>query len=141
MKRIGTVAALAVLLGAGLVMAQSNSFRVRMTTVPIDPATQASVTGHGQAEALLDGRRLTISGEFEGLQGAATIAQLHMGIALGARGPSIHDLEVTRATEGSINATLQLSAREIDALRAGRLYVQIASESAPEGNLWGWLLQ
>lgn len=141
LKRIVTVAALLALLGAGLAAAQSGGFRIRLTTVPIDPATQAAVTGHGQAQATLDGRRLRISGEFEGLQGAASEGHLHMGIALGARGPAIHDLEVTRATQGSINATLQLSAREVEALRDGRLYVQIASESAPEGNLLGWLLQ
>jgi hypothetical protein len=141
LKRIATIAALAAMLGGGLATAQSGGFQIRLTTVPIDPATQATVTGHGQAQATLDGRRLTIAGEFEGLQGAASEGRLHMGVALGTRGPAIHEIEVTRATQGSISATLQLSAREVDALRDGRLYIQIASESAPEGNLWGWLLQ
>jgi hypothetical protein len=35
---------------------------------------------------------------------------------------------------------VELSSRQANALRAGQLYIQIDSESAPEGNLWGWLL-
>jgi hypothetical protein len=28
----------------------------------------------------------------------------------------------------------------VQELAAGRYYVQVQSEKAPEGNLWGWLL-
>ena len=34
-----------------------------------------------------------------------------------------------------------LTPDQIADLRAGRLYVQIQSERAPDGNLWGWLLR
>jgi hypothetical protein len=28
----------------------------------------------------------------------------------------------------------------VEALKAGRFYIQLHSERAPDGNLWGWLL-
>ena len=120
--------------------AQEGSWRARLATVPIDPATAASVTGLGEAVAELDGRSLTVTGSFAGLAGPATIAQLHEGAYTGVRGDSIADLTVTPAKEGSISGTVELTRAQAESLRAGRLYVQIHSESAPDGNLWGWLL-
>ena len=35
---------------------------------------------------------------------------------------------------------VELNAAQIDELRNSRFYVQLHSEKAPEGNLWGWLL-
>jgi hypothetical protein len=48
---------------------------------------------------------------------------------------------VTKAISGSVTGTLELTAQQVQSLRAGRLYVQIHSEKAPDGNLWGWLLR
>jgi len=121
--------------------AQEAAYQVRLSTVPISANMQAATTGHGSATANLDGRQLSIRGSFEGLQGAATIARLHMGAIMGVRGEVIHELEVEQAPSGSLSGTIQLSRAEVQALSDGRLYVQIHSESAPEGNLWGWLLQ
>ena len=42
---------------------------------------------------------------------------------------------------GTLTGSIQLTPVQIDDLRRGRLYIQIHSEKAPEGNLWGWLLQ
>ena len=141
MKRIVGAAAIgAAVLGMSYAAAQAVAFGTRLSTVPVDPATVASITGQGRARATLDGRRLAVSGAFEGLQTPANAARLHLGAATGVRGPAIHDLEVARAREGSVDGQLTLSAREVEALRAGRLYIQIDSEGAPEGNLWGWLI-
>jgi hypothetical protein len=41
---------------------------------------------------------------------------------------------------GEISGTMQLTADQVTELTAGKLYVQLHSEKAPEGNLWGWLL-
>lgn len=139
-KRVCASVLVAAIFGASTAAAQ-DSFVARLSTVPIDTRTQAQTTGHGEARASLDGNRLTIEGSFEGLQGPATIAQLHEGLATGVRGEAIHDLTVTHAPAGDVSATIRLSNREAAALRAGRLYVQIHSEAAPEGNLWGWLLE
>ena len=50
------------------------------------------------------------------------------------------DLTVTKGTSGTISGTFSLTPVQIEAVRAGRFYIQIHSESAPDGNLWGWLL-
>jgi hypothetical protein len=39
-----------------------------------------------------------------------------------------------------MSATIELSDAQIASLRRGLLYVQIHSEKAADGNLWGWLL-
>lgn len=120
--------------------ADETSFRARLSMVPIDPATAASVTGIGEADATLRGETLVISGTFKGLQGPATAARLHAGSFTGVRGEPFADLTVTKSTAGSISGSVELTPAQVDALRAGRVYIQIHSEAAPDGNLWGWLL-
>ena len=121
--------------------AQDNQFDARLSTVPIDVRTRIQITGQGSATAILDGSELTIAGSYEGLQGAANAAYLHESPVTGVRGPAILDLDVSGGVEGSISATLDLTAEQVAALRDGRLYIQVHSEAAPDGNLWGWLLQ
>lgn len=116
------------------------AFRTRLDTVPIDFRTRADTTGNGVVHATLDGRELTLIGTFENLAGPATEAWLHVGAAIGARGPAAHRLTVSHAPAGDLHGSIRLSTREVDALRAGRVYVQLHSQTAPEGNLWGWLL-
>lgn len=123
------------------VAAQDNQFDARLSTVPIDVRTRIQITGQGSATAILDGSELTIAGNYEGLQGAANAAYLHESPVTGVRGPAILDLDVSGGVEGSISATLELTPGQVTALRDGRLYIQVHSEAAPDGNLWGWLLQ
>jgi len=120
--------------------AMAEEFNARLGRVPVDSRNQTAIGGLGHVHAELDGNRLTIKGEFSGLGGPATLANLHRGRATGVRGDAIRALQLTPATTGTLSAVLELSASEIAALHAGQLYVQIHSESAPEGNLWGWLL-
>lgn len=122
------------------VAAKDSRWHTRLSPVPIDATTAAKITGHGQAAAELQGRDLHVTGMFEGMQGAATAAELHVGPYTGVRGKAIADLTVSRADSGTLSGTVRLTAEQIDALRAGRLYVRIDSSSAPDGNLWGWLL-
>ena len=56
------------------------------------------------------------------------------------RGPAVFDVRVDRATTGSMSATIELNESQITALRRGFFYVQLHSEQAADGNLWGWLL-
>jgi CHRD domain len=128
---------IAMLLGSA---AFADEFRARLGRVPVDSRTQSEIVGLGHAMAELDGNRLTIEGDFGGLGGAATAARIYMGAALGARGPAIGSLNVESAREGALTGSIDLSPEQIAALRAGRLYIQIDSEVAPDGNLWGWLL-
>lgn len=118
----------------------AEEFRARLGRVPVDSRTQSAIEGLGHATAELDGDRLTIAGDFAGMLGPATTADLHIGVAVGARGPVIGALTIEPASEGELTGSVRLNAQEIAALRAGRLYIQIDSEIAPDGNLWGWLL-
>ena len=117
----------------------AEDFSGRLGRVPVDNRTQSTVAGLGNANAELDGDRLTVDGEFAGMLGPATVANLHMGRAVGVRGPVIHSLTVATDRDGEISGSVRLRPEEIAALRAGRLYIQVNSESAPDGNLWGWL--
>ena len=56
------------------------------------------------------------------------------------RGAPIGDLTATAETSGTISGSIELTKEQIDDLAAGRLYVQLHSQKAPDGNLWGWLL-
>jgi len=119
----------------------ADAFKVRLTTVPIEAATSATTKGSGSATATLDGTKLTVAGSFAGLVGAATVAALHEGPATGVRGPAVADFTVPQAASGSFNAEFVLTAAQVESLRQGRLYLQIHSAAAPDGNLWGWLLR
>ena len=128
----------------GMLMAApvlAEEFRARLGRVPVDSRSQVGVTGLGHARAELDGDRLEIEGDFDGLSGPATVANLHMGVAVGVRGAAIHALTLDEAVAGELSGSVLLTADQLAALRAGRLYIQIHSESAPEGNLFGWLLE
>ncbi len=101
---------------------------------------RAAIAGRGSAEAVLEGRALTVMGKFEGLKSAATSANVHMGPAIAVRGPAVYALRVSGDRAGLIEGSIDLSDEALASLEAGRLYIQLDSESAPEGNLWGWLL-
>jgi CHRD domain len=119
--------------------APTASFRARLTPVPVETSTAATVTGSGIVTATLTGTRLSVSGSFSGMKSAATIAQIHQG-ARGVRGPVEFDLTVERASSGAISGSATLNKSQVDSLRKGWFYVQIHAEQAPDGNLWGWLL-
>jgi CHRD domain-containing protein len=128
---------------AGLTAQQPKTYRARLSPVPIDIAMQANVAGTGSMTASLTGSKLTLNGTFEGLRGPATIAQLHKSPTRGMRGPVVAELMVARGTEptgGTITGTLDLTPLQVTDLEKGRFYVQLHSEKAPDGNLWGWLL-
>jgi hypothetical protein len=114
-------------------------FVARLSTVPITVAMQDSVSGRGSVDATLAGNSLTIQGKFEGLRSPATVARLHLA-PRATRGPAIHDLIVSKETGGTLGGTVELTDPQRQALDNSGLYIQVHSEKAPEGNLWGWLL-
>jgi len=139
---IGLIACAGLLLLAVPGVSQNTErYRVRLTTVPMDGGMRNTVAGNGSASATLAGAKLSITGTFEGLKSPATSAQLHSGVAKGVRGNSVADLEITKSTKGSISGSVDLTPDQLKGLRDGRLYIEVASEKAPEGNLWGWILK
>lgn len=133
--------------GASSLMAiaqDGGEFKARLSPVPLDLAMQSTVAGSGSVAATLTGRKLVVTGKFEGLRSPATTARVHRALR-GLRGPAGFDLAVskdaTNQTSGGISGSLDLTPAQMDDLVNGRLYVQLNSEGAPEGNLRGWLLR
>jgi hypothetical protein len=125
---------------SGAPSSAADKLAIRLSPVPIDAQTRGQVTGRGEAVGELDGRRLSVTGSFSGLRTAATVAGLYEGAVKGVRGPQIAAITVPAAVNGSFSFDVTLTQPQLDSLRQGRLYIQIHSESAPEGNLWGWLM-
>jgi hypothetical protein len=129
-----------VLAGAiGVAAQDAKTFKSRLATVPVEASTAAVLTGSGEVTAVLTGNRLSVKGTFKGLQAPATAARLHVA-PMGLRGPAMLDLTVTRATSGTISGELTLTPIQADHVTRNRVYVQLHSEKAPDGNLRGWLL-
>lgn len=119
-----------------------RTFKTRLAPVPIDVSMQATVAGSGSVSAVLTGTKLAVTGTFEGLKSPATSAQIHKSPVRGVRGPNVLDLAVSKtdASSGTIAGTFDLTPIQVADLEKGRLYVQLHSEKAPDGNLWGWLM-
>ncbi|HEY3158125.1 MAG TPA: CHRD domain-containing protein [Vicinamibacterales bacterium] len=132
-----------VLLGLTLPAAAQNEvrYKVRLAPVPMDIAMRSTVAGSGAATAVLKGTLLTINGTFEGLRSPATTARLHQGPTMGLRGMPFADLTIAKATSGMISGSITLTPEQARALERGRVYLQISSERAPDGNLWGWIVR
>jgi len=146
--------------GVGLVAMSSlaqggNAYKARLAPAPPlglrgeRGQTPASfVAGIGTASATLSGKKLTVTGSFEKMASAATAAKLGVGITTGARLDLVYDLTITKSpqatppgTSGTIAGSIDLTPAQVDALKAGKLYIQINSEGAPNGHLLGWLLK
>jgi hypothetical protein len=125
---------------AGNASPAGKTYKARLAPVPIDVAMQATISGSGTVSAVLTGSTLSIEGSFEGLRSPATVAHVHMG-QRGVRGPAFFDLTISNATSGTISGAIQLTSVQVAALERGMFYIQLHSEKAPDGNLWGWLLQ
>ena len=138
-RRFALLAACLVALSVASAGAQKAQYRARLSPVPLDVAMQATIAGSGSVTAALNGTTLTLSGNYAGLQTASTVARVHRGPRTAMRGPAIGDLTIAPGTSGTIAGTLELTKEQVEDLANGRLYIQLHSEKAPEGNLWGWL--
>lgn len=118
--------------------AQTETYRARLSPMPVSPQTVKTITGQGEVILTLGGSTLTVSGNFSGMSSAATMAHLHNGPPA-QPGPVAHQLQITTAPAGEITATLELTAEQVAALKKNELYVQIHSADNPSGELRGWI--
>jgi hypothetical protein len=121
-------------------------YQTGLGPMPLDDETKQVIAGRGAATATSDGKTLSVKGDFHGLPSNATEAHVFLSPAMGVPGKKVLDLDVTKATSGTISGEFKLTGAQATALRTGRLYIQIDSEKAPEdaawgpkGTLWGWL--
>ena len=82
---------------------QTKTYKARLSPVPIDLSMQATVAGSGSVTAVLTGAKLAVTGSFEGLKSAATIAQIHKGPVRGVRGPNVLDLTVAKTDASTLS--------------------------------------
>jgi hypothetical protein len=141
MKRCLTASFAALAVVCTLVAQTQQIFKARLSPVAVDTQLVSVITGHGAVSGVLAGTKLTVNGTFGGMHSAATVAHLHQSKATGVPGPAIHELTVSKAMEGTISGSAELTPAEMEALRKGLLYVMVHSTGAPDGNLWGWLLK
>jgi hypothetical protein len=139
MIRVPVAAMVMAIAFAVSVQAQAPQYRGRLSLMPLDIAMQNVIAGSGVATANVKGSTLTISGTFTGLKTPATTARLLRSPKPGMRGTPIGELTVSGETSGTISGSIELTKDQITDLAAGRFYVQLHSQKAPEGNLWGWL--
>ena len=141
MKRCLTASFAALVLVCALRAQLQQTFKARLSPVAVDAQLVNVITGHGAVSAVLTGTKITVTGTFDGMHSAATVAHLHQSKVTGVPGPVIHELTVSKGVDGTITGSAELTPAEIDALRKGLIYVMVHSTGAPDGNLWGWLLK
>ena len=130
-------------LAAAILFAAAPAFAAEKYQTDIGPTPKngsqgASAQGRGTVLATLDNNRFSLQGRFSGLSSPATEARLHIGNVMGGTGPAIGGLKIAQARSGEISGTFTLTPDQIAALKVGKLYVILDSQSAPKGNLWGW---
>jgi hypothetical protein len=138
---VGIVAAGLLWCLAGSSPSAAEKYLVYLSPMPFSEATQPNMTGKGSGSATLENDTLSITAGFSGLASAATKGHLSLSKAAGIPGAPLFDLTVSNDVTGKVTGQLKLDPAQLAGLRGGKLYVQIDSEKAPTGNLWGWLLQ
>ena len=116
----------------------ADNYQTDIGPTPKNGRQGANVQGRGTVLATLDNNRFSLQGKFSGLSSPATEAHLHMGNVMGGTGPAIGALKIAQAQSGEISGTFTLTPVQVAALKVGKLYVMLDSQSAPKGNLWGW---
>jgi CHRD domain len=129
------------LLTLALAVAQTapGPMQARLAPVPIDVAMQETIAGVGSATATLAGTTLGVEGTYRGLRSPATTVRVYESARMGMRGAVVGEFKSGGGTSGAFKGTVTLSPAQAAAFAKGLLYVQIQSEKAPDGNLWGWL--
>lgn len=117
----------------------TRTFKTRLSPVPV-AAYNVNVVGTGTVTATLTGNALAIAGTYDGLASPATHARIFKSNKPGIRGEALLDLKVSGGTSGSITGQFDLTPAQVQELAASRYYVQLHSEKAADGNLWGWLM-
>lgn len=124
---------------AGVGAQGAKTYKTRLSPVPV-AAFNANVVGTGTVTATLTGSKMAIAGSYEGLASNATVAKIYKSAKPGMRGDAILDLAISGGTSGTISGQFDLTPPQAQELAASRYYVQLSSEKAADGNLWGWLM-
>lgn len=120
--------------------AANKKYQAYLSPMPHNDAMHPNFSGKGAAIAALAGDTMSLTGSFTGLASSATKGQVCLSLAPGIPGKPLFEFAVPSGVEGKVTASFKLDKDQTAALQKGQLYIQIHSEKAPNGNLWGWLL-
>src|SRR5580700_6041466 len=91
-----------------------ETFKTRLSPVPIDAQLAPIVTGQGSVSAVLAGGKLTVTGTFESMRSAATAAHLYQSKMTGVRGVVMHELTVSKGMGGNVSGAVDLTSAQVD---------------------------
>ncbi len=134
------ISALVLALALAAAQAAPGPMRARLSPLPTDLAMQETIAGVGAATATLAGTALTVEGTYRGLKSPATSVRVYESPRPGLRGPLVGEFASGGGITGTFKGTLTLTREQVAAYAKGLLYVQVQSDKAPDGNLWGWLM-
>src|SRR6266576_6716904 len=113
--------AMILLVSGGAAFAATEDYQLALGPVARTNATKLLAVGKGDAIVTLDGNKLSIKGQFDGLASPATDAHLCQGIGIGTgAGNCATALTISQAQKGEISGDVALNARQLAALRAGQ---------------------
>jgi len=122
----------------GALLAQEpGSFRAHLSLVPVDGQGARLTSGVGEATATLYGTSVVISGTYSDLRSPVSRAEL-LEAAPGFRGNPFAEVVIDGDRDGSFEWRVELSANQLGSLREGSVYLQIYTETNPDGAIRGW---
>jgi hypothetical protein len=121
-------------------LAASKKYQAYLSPMPHNDAMHPLFMGKGTVIATIRGDTVSLDGAFTALSSPAVKAHLCVSMAAGIPGKPIFDFSVPNDLEGKLSGTFKLDKEQTSALQKGQIYIQIDSEKALNGNLWGWLL-
>jgi CHRD domain len=96
------------------------------------PPTDSAATGHADVTLDTDAKKLSWKLTYSGLTGDATAAHFHGPAAPGENAPPV--IDISKMIE---NGTADLTDVQLDALQAGKWYVNIHTAKYPNGEIRG----
>jgi hypothetical protein len=132
-SRVSTWSALA-LTAAFALTAEAADFK--LSGEQMVPPSQTSASGYGSIDVSTDG---TVSGSVTVTDMTATTAQVHLGEP-GRNGPVVAYLTKTGDNTWTVVGGARLTPQQINAFRAGALYVTVSSIAYKQGELRGQIV-
>lgn len=116
----------------------SDTFEATLSGAKEKP-TAVTTTATGDAKAVIEGTTVTVTGNYSGLSGPATLAHIHGPADVNTAAGVLCALTVPSAAAGTITGTCTLTAEQIQNIRDGLTYVNIHTAANPTGEIRGQL--
>jgi len=136
MPRLSSWHGWAMALGIALAAAPAWPADFKLSGDQMVPPSRTSASGYGSIDVSTDG---TITGSVTVTDMTATAAQVHLGEP-GRNGPVVAHLTKTGDNTWTVVGSARLTPQQINAFRAGTLYVTVSSIAYKQGELRGQIV-